>query len=448
MGASLPASRARHPSQIPPRDHFLDEGIELQHSVRRDPTHAARKATGANLKAAVHRARPLSRAGVLERMFTFAFSKLVYPQIWEDPVVDMKALGIGPGHEVIAIASGGCNVLSYLTADPAGVTAVDLNGAHVALGRLKICALQNLPDHDAFFRFFGRASARANIADYDRRLRMKLDPETRAYWDKRRTFGRRRIGMFAHNFYRHGLLGHFLGAGHALAKLHGVDPAVILEARTLEEQRRLYQERLAPVFDKPLVRWMMKQPASLYGLGIPPAQYQALAGDSPRGIGAVLSERVERLACDFLLSDNYFAWQAFGRSYAPGPDPALPPYLQREHFEAVGARADRVRYVQRGFTDILRDAPAARFDRYVLLDAQDWMNAGELTALWTEITRTARPGARVVFRTAADERRLPGRVPDAILDRWRYEEAASRDFGRQDRSSIYGAFHLYVLKDA
>ena len=288
-GFALPSSRDRHPTRIARRDHFLDEGIELRHSTRPDATRAARKATGAHLKAAVHRARPLSRAGLLERMFTFAFSKLVYPQIWEDPVVDMKALGIGPGHEVIAIASGGCNVLSYLTADPAGVTAVDLNGAHVALGRLKICALQNLPDHDAFFRFFGRAAARANVADYDRRLRMKLDPETRAYWDKRRTFGRRRIGVFAHNVYRHGLLGHFLGAGHVLAKLHGIDPAVILEARTLEEQRALYEERLAPVFDKPLVRWMMKQPASLYGLGIPPAQYQALAGDSPRGIGAVLS---------------------------------------------------------------------------------------------------------------------------------------------------------------
>ncbi len=414
----------------------------------RHSTKTVRKATDAHLKAAVHRARPLTRAGVLERMFTFAFSKLVYPQIWEDPVVDMKALEIEPGHEVIAIASGGCNVLSYLTADPAGVTAVDLNGAHIALGKLKICALENLPDYDTFFRFFGRADARANVGVYDRFLRRKLDPTTLAYWDKRRAFGRRRIGVFAHNFYRHGLLGHFLGAGHALARLHGVDPSIILEARSLDEQRRLYEERLAPIFDKPLVRWMMKQPASLYGLGIPPAQYKALAGDSPRGIGAVLSQRVERLACDFAVADNYFAWQAFGRRYAPGPDPSLPPYLQREHFDAVRNRAGRVRYVQRTFTETLRGEPEARFDRYALLDAQDWMNDADLTALWTEITRTARPGARVIFRTAAEERLLPGRVPENILGRWRYDEEASREYGRQDRSSIYGGFHLYALKDA
>jgi S-adenosylmethionine-diacylglycerol 3-amino-3-carboxypropyl transferase len=413
----------------------------------RQSTNAARRVTSAGLKAAVHRSKPLSRAGVLERLFTLAFKSLVYPQIWEDPVVDMKALNIGPGHEVIAIASGGCNVLSYLAADPAGVTAVDLNGAHIALGRLKICAAQNLPDYDSFFRFFARANARANIAAYDRRLRAKLDPAARAYWDKRTTLGRRRIGLFARNFYRHGLLGHILGAGHTLARLHGLDPSIVLKARTLDEQRALYHARLAPIFKKPLVRWLMKQPASLYGLGIPPAQYRALAADSPQGISAVLSERLERLACGFDIAENYFAWQAFGRRYAPGPDPALPPYLQRQNFEAVRRRSTRVRYVQRSFTDILRESPALSFDRYALLDAQDWMNNGELTALWTEITRTARPGARVIFRTAAAERLLPGRVPESVLDAWRYEEELSRELEQQDRSSIYGAFHLYALKE-
>jgi S-adenosylmethionine-diacylglycerol 3-amino-3-carboxypropyl transferase len=277
----------------------------VQHSTK-----AIRKATDSGLKAAVHRAKPLSKAGVLERMFTLAFSKLVYPQIWEDPIVDMRALEIGPGCEVIAIASGGCNVLSYLTADPAGVTAVDLNGAHIALGRLKICALQNLPDHEAFFRFFGRADAPSNVSVYDQRLRRKLDPASRAYWDKRIAFERRRIGLFARNVYRHGVLGHCVGAGHTLARLHGLDPSVVLKARTIEEQRALYRERLAPIFEKPLVRWLMKQPASLYGLGIPPAQYRALAAGSPNGIGEVLSRRLERLACDFDIADNYFAWQA------------------------------------------------------------------------------------------------------------------------------------------
>ena len=119
-----------------------------------------------------------------------------------------------------------------------------------------------------------------------------------------------------------------------------------------------------------------------------------------------------------------------------------------ENFDAVRSRSSRVHYVQRSFTDILRDSPAASFDRYVLLDAQDWMNDAELTALWVEITRTARPGARVIFRTAAADRLLPGRVPEDLLGAWRYGDELSQELTRQDRSSIYGAFHLYTLKGA
>jgi S-adenosylmethionine-diacylglycerol 3-amino-3-carboxypropyl transferase len=189
----------------------------------------------------------------------------------------------------------------------------------------------------------------------------------------------------------------------------------------------------------------MRQPASLYGLGIPPAQYRALSNDSPEGIGVVLRQRLERLACDFDIHSNYFAWQAFGRRYADGPNAALPPYLQRHNFETLRARADRLNFVQRSFTDVLRESPDESFDCYVLLDAQDWMNDAQLTDLWTEITRTARPGARVIFRTAADERLLPGRIPDAVLNAWDHEAERSRDLGRRDRSSIYGAFHLYKL---
>jgi S-adenosylmethionine-diacylglycerol 3-amino-3-carboxypropyl transferase len=62
------------------------------------------------------------------------------------------------------------------------------------------------------------------------------------------------------------------------------------------------------------------------------------------------------------------------------------------------------------------------------------------------MTRTARPGARVIFRTAAAPSLLPGRVDDAVLGRWRYETEASEKFTAQDRSAIYGGFHLYVFK--
>jgi S-adenosylmethionine-diacylglycerol 3-amino-3-carboxypropyl transferase len=74
------------------------------------------------------------------------------------------------------------------------------------------------------------------------------------------------------------------------------------------------------------------------------------------------------------------------------------------------------------------------------------MTDAQLNDLWTEITRTARKGARVIFRTAAEPSLLPGRVNEAILARWDYRADESLAFTARDRSSIYGGFHLYVLK--
>ncbi len=54
------------------------------------------------------------------------------------------------------------------------------------------------------------------------------------------------------------------------------------------------------------------------------------------------------------------------------------------------------------------------------------MTDAQLNALWTEITRTATPGARVIFRTAAEQSVLPGRVSDALLDQWSYDEEESQ----------------------
>lgn len=407
---------------------------------------AARRTTIEGLDMAVHRNKALSKAGLLERLFTFAFRGLVYPQIWEDPIVDMAALAIRPGDHVVAIASGSCNVLSYLTADPGRVTAVDLNGAHIALGRLKLCALRNLPDYESFFAFFGQAEGQANIAAFDRYLAANLDGASAAYWNSRRPFFRRRIHNFSRNFYRYGLLGKFVGSGHLLGRLAGCQPEALLEARSLQEQRAIFEAKIAPVFETRLARWLARQPAALFGLGIPPSQYTKLSADLPGGILAVLRHRLERLSCDFDIQQNYFAWQAFGRRYAKDNQAALPPYLQRRHFSAIRARADRVDMRQGSMTDYLRAQPATSVDCVALLDAQDWMNDADLTAIWTEITRTARPGARVIFRTAADERLLPGRVPADLLDAWSYDEAECRALTARDRSSIYGGFHVYRLK--
>ncbi len=308
---------------------------------------------------AVYQNRALSKAGLSERLFALLFTGLVYPQIWEDPEIDIEAMDLKEGHRVVTIASGGCNVLAYLTRSPEKIDAVDLNAAHIALNRLKLAAVSHLPAQADLFRFFGEAGNRANSAAYDRFLAPNLDARTRRYWEGRSWRGRRRIRAFDRNFYRTGLLGLFIAAGHRAARLYGVDPAKILEAKNLGDQRRFFDEELAPLFNARLIRLVLSRKSSLFGLGIPPAQYDSLITSGDGSMASVLKARLEKLACDFPLKRNYFAWQAFARRYPNPGEGALPAYLEKANYATLKRNIGRVAVHHVNFTELLAKKPAS-----------------------------------------------------------------------------------------
>lgn len=397
------------------------------------------------LDAAINQNTAFSIDGLLERAFGRLFHGLVYAQIWEDPVVDMKALRLSPGDNIVCIASGGCNALSYLTRNPASVTAVDLSPAHVMLNKLKLATVQNVPDHATLYEMLGQANLAKNVDTFDRHVAPYLEGDVRDYWNGWALTGPRKL-MLARGLYRQGLLGRFLGAVHLVAKIARVDFSPLLNAKTLEEQTAFFERHIAPLYESRFIKFLANRRASLFGLGIPPAQYDKLAADADGDIVAVLKERTRKLFCDFPIQDNYFAWQAASRGYQPGAGASVPPYLEPEHFDTIRTQAGRVTVLNASLTDVLAQQTAKSKQAYVLLDAQDWMNDAQLNALWEQITRTAAPGARVIFRTGGSDDILPGRVAPQTLSRWAYQAEASAEGFKNDRSAIYGGFHLYTFE--
>ncbi len=388
-----------------------------------------------------------SKRGMQERMFTAVFSGFVYPQIWEDPEVDIPAMKINEDTHIMSICSGGCNMMNYLTESPASVTAVDLNPHHVALGRLKIAALKHLPDYESFFLFFGCADDAKNIENYDKYIAPHLDNYTRSYWEKRVVPHGRRINMFKKNIYRFGLLGKFIGTVHMVAKMYGQDPRDIVKAKTMEEQRAVFERTLAPLFDKKFVKMMCSKPESLYGLGIPPAQFDDLNDSAQGDMASLLKARLERMACQFPIKDNYFAWQAFNRGYDRENKVAVPRYLKPENYETLKANIHKANVVHSTITEYLDSNEGRGVDAYVFLDAQDWMNEEQLNELWSAVLRSANKDARILFRTAGEESPLTEAVDQKTLDQFHYDPSQAAPDNERDRSSIYGGFHTYTFKD-
>lgn len=66
---------------------------------------------------AVRNSKDRSESTLWDALFSIWFRRLVYTQIWEDPEADLAALQLPIGSTIVTISSGGCNALSYLTAD-------------------------------------------------------------------------------------------------------------------------------------------------------------------------------------------------------------------------------------------------------------------------------------------------------------------------------------------
>lgn len=383
-----------------------------------------------------------SKQGILQKLFAVWFDAFIYNQIWEDPRVDLEALELDKNSRVLTISSGGCNALNYLLSEPESVTAVDLNRHHIYLLNLKAAAAKHLPAHEQFFEFFGVGKSENADEMYKQFLAPNLDEDAKAVWDKR-------IKIFKKGgLYDHSRNGYFLRVFQRFARLIGCRPDAVLNARSLNEQASLYRKNIKPFFNNFLIRLVGRMPVTLFGLGIPPQQFDELTRetDAETTIIDVYRERVRRLACDFPIEENYFAWQAFARKYDTEKRKAIPEYLKDENFGKLKSNIGRLRAKVGSVTDEIKTQPHGSFNRFVFLDAQDWMNADALTELWSAIAEKAEPSSRIIFRTAGAESPIETRLPQTLRENFVYERDASDRLFKQDRASIYGGFHLYILK--
>jgi S-adenosylmethionine-diacylglycerol 3-amino-3-carboxypropyl transferase len=388
--------------------------------------------------------------GILERLFKLSFGGFVYNQIWEDPDVDVEALQLDADSRIMTISSGGCNVLNYLAHGVASIDAVDLNANHLHLLKLKIKGLTHFPIYDDFFAFFGNTEDPENIRRYETHLRPNLDGIARRHWDGgevRKRFRQERFRYFERGLWKHASVGTFLRLMHGVARRKGMQPARLLDCTTLAQQETVFAKEISPFFEMHVVKGMAKLPFLLHGLGVPPRQYETFKNEAVAG--SVLEEyrlRVKRLACQFPIQDNYFAWQAFGGRYDTQNRRAIPAYLKAKNFPILRASVGRVNIHLTSMTGFLATLTPGSLNRFVLLDAQDWMTSDQITALWRQISRVGQPGARIIFRSGASRSPVENALPPELKSKFTYHEALSMKLFQQDRSAIYGGFHLYVME--
>ena len=117
-----------------------------------------------------------------------------------------------------------------------------------------------------------------------------------------------------------------------------------------------------------------------------------------------------------------------------------------ENYATLKHNASRLETKIGSVTEEIKRSTANSFNRFVFLDAQDWMNADAMTELWQEIADKGEKDSRIIFRTAGAASPIETNLPTNLRARFIYEKDLSLQLFKQDRASIYGGFHLYILK--
>lgn len=338
-------------------------------------------------------------------------NEYIYAFTWEDSRVDDRLLKLDTNDVVLAITSAGDNILSYALSSPARIHAVDLNPAQNNLLELKVASLMALPYSD-HWKIFGEGRHQ----DFAHLLITKLSPHlsSRAfqYWLDNATMFTSKSGL---GLYNTGGSRHALRVVRVITTLLGLrsELKALLVAKTLNEQREIYQRRLRPVFLSKILSYLMISSEKFLwaALGVPHNQVVMLENDHATTSGVhnrgaavfeYLCQTIDPVMENTLIgADNPYYQVSLAGHYTPRCHPA---YLSpKAHSKLSKAKAfDGLRIHTDEIEEVVNRLTPGTLTVAVVMDSMDWFDPGS-TAATTQIkklNRALKKGGRVLLRSA------------------------------------------------
>lgn len=353
------------------------------------------------------------------------FKDILYAQCWEDPEMDRRAFGIQSDDVVFSITSGGCNTLAFLVDNPRKVIALDLSPYQNYLLDLKMAAFRVLSYPD-LLEFIG-------VNESTRRLEMygwlngHLTPESRKYWDSQPQKIRRGIIHTGRYEWYMRLLkkGLTLLVGRSL-------PEELFDCRTVKERRQLYQRKWNNFRWRFFTKIFLSR--TFMTLLFTGKFFDQL--DSDFSFGDHFRSRIKRALTMLPLQENYFlAYILLGRFYSLN---YLPVYLQRENFEKIKSRLDRVEVVTGPCEDYFKTLPPGSVSKFNFTNIFEWMPPEAFENLLRETIRVARDEAVLTYRNLL----VPRSRPASLARRIEPQTSLAKELLDTDRSFIYRAYNV------
>jgi S-adenosylmethionine-diacylglycerol 3-amino-3-carboxypropyl transferase len=356
-------------------------------------------------------------------------SQLIFTHNWEDPAVDERALRLQPGDTVLTITSGGCNTLGFLRFAPAHIYAVDINPAQTYVLELKKAVFKQLT-HAEMTEFMGLAPCPDRQRLYEK-IREGLPNDAQQYFDAKLTLIKK--GLLMNGRYER-----FLKImGRVLRLLQGRRKVEkLFTATTLAEQQTFYHQQ----WNNRRWRWIfavLLNKKSLAKRGLNADYFHFDDGSS--SFSESFHKRAAHALTDLPIAGNYFLSLYFLGKYTDRQQ--TPAYLSPEHFESIKAHINRAHAITADSKYWLEQQPDNFFDALALSNICELMDEADTHKLFQEVLRTAKPGARLIFRNLMIPREVPECFRAAIIK----DEALSQELQFADRSFVYGKVAAYTV---
>ena len=349
-----------------------------------------------------------------------------YSQVWEDHALVEGALEVGPGDDVLSIASAGCNVLALLLREPRSVLALDLNPAQTSLVELKLRGIEAL-ERDELGRLIGVFPGDDRLALYER-VRGRLSSTAQQFWDTREA-------LVAGGIHGSGRLEQFFRGFHegVLPSVHSPDVTVrLLSMSDPVEQTRFFESTYGTeAMHRAFTEYFTRE--RLASEGRDPRQMRYVAA---MDVAEFFWGRFRWVTTALPARGNFYLHSFLTGRYQD--DQALPPYLRRELYPRLKALVPRVRIELTDVESALRSAPAGTFSKANLSDLFEYLSDEATDALFEALGTQLRPGGRVCFWNLL----VPREPPPALRPRLRAKTELASALYERDRSWFYRSFHV------
>jgi len=356
-------------------------------------------------------------------------SKLVFTHNWEDPESDVAALHIKSNDVVQAITSGGCNVLGFLLHNPKVIYSVDINPAQSYLLELKIAAIKEF-EFKEFIAFAGLIDGVSRMALYTK-LKFLLSTNAVDFWDKQSK-------IIEQGFIMNGKYERFIKlAGKFISLLQGRKRVLdLFEKKTKTEQAAYFDN----VWNTKRFKYIFKilfNKRMLAKRGLV-ADYFTF-DDGSKSFADSFYNRSKKVFRDIPIENNYFLSLYLLGKFRNLDE--VPVYLREENYGIIQSRVDRIKIITNEAQQWIDTMPDHSIDCFALSNICELMSEEETHSLFTAVDRTAKEGARIIFRNLM----IPREVPKDLQASIKKDESLSRKLYENDRSFVYGKVAAYTV---